>query len=101
MNKLKRINTPDADLNRLQTSIAQAYDGLVDIPLNAGQLISEVLIGTSPTLVSHKLNREWQGWIVVDRNANAQVWKSTSQPAPSAAIALQASSAVTVKLFVF
>ena len=59
-----------------------------------------VTLGTSPTRVIHGLDHA-PNWIIVDKNADANVWQVVGTPVDRRFFYLQASVAVTVKLLVF
>ena len=63
-----------------------------------GVLLKDVAVTSSSTTISHMLSRTPQGWIVVDKDANEDVWRvswNTRQ------IVLDATGNVTVALWVF
>ena len=69
-------------------------------PLLNGVLLTGVELGSTATQVPHSLGREPQGWIIVNKNADANVWQS-SKDLSKAFVTLQASADVTVDLWVF
>ena len=64
-------------------------------------IVENVIVGTSPVNIAHRLGRTPIGWVVVDKNANSDVWSPSSSPQPSSLLTLQASTPVTIKLLVF
>jgi hypothetical protein len=85
----------------LQFSVADSYDDLIDVPLNAGQLIGPIEISTGLNVVQHKLGRVFRGWIVVRKNADIRLWEPVTQTTPGSTIALQSSGDGIVTFFVF
>lgn len=94
----KVAGTPE--VSKLQERLQEFFKPLVDNPLLDGLLLGEIEIATTPTLVEHKLRRAPLGWIIVSKNANADVWQTT-QTLQAAHLTLQASAPVTVTLWVF
>ena len=116
--KFDRINSGDNALDRVQGNVAKAIDPVLSVALLDGRLVEDdvvagalvpITLSTTPKDVAHGLGREYRGWIVVDKNANADVWVDPPtgtplvDPNPDRAlfIRLDASAAVTVKLWVF
>jgi len=57
-----------------------------------------VVIGTSPTKVEHLLNQLPDGWIIVKKNAFADILEEQSD---NRFLTLKATSPVTVSIWVF
>lgn len=57
----------------------------------------QALSGTT-TLVRHGLGRIPVGWLIIDKTAQADVWRDTTQAMTNDIIPLKASGAVTVDL---
>lgn len=97
----KRLVTSDQDLDRVQSRIDDAFKQVDAIPLLSGNTI-EATIGVTDTAVNHKLQRKFQGWIVIDQDANAVIWRSNVfNPLEDKQLILKASAPVNVKLYVF
>lgn len=96
----RKINTPDENLMRVQSAIAEVVDPLTRLPLLNTTLIQNVAIGTSPTAVAHGLNRQPLGFWVVDKTITTDVWRSVSA-APGKLLMLQAGTATTISIIVF
>lgn len=64
-----------------------------------GVTLKDVAIGTSETVIAHKLGRNPQGWIIVEKNANSDVWSSSTKDGRF--LYLMATAAVTVTLYVW
>lgn len=90
--------------------IAQLQDN-VDLVFNQIQIsnfqngvfvVVTLSAGSVDNVVNHGLEREVQGWTVVDKNATADIWQSTTtNNLKTKQILLRASAAVTVKLYIF
>lgn len=116
---VKRVQTSDEDLNRVQDSILPTVNALRACPILDGRLVEtetdsngheiEIVLTTTPKNVAHKLGRAYRGWWVTDRNADARVWVDPPTGTPSVDpnpdhakfVRLDASATVTVRLWVF
>lgn len=100
---LKKTRSENVDVRRLEDAVDDVVRPLSSNPLLDGRLIEGVAITSGTTkLVDHGLGRAWRGWYVVDRNANANVYRDTASRAEaSRQLALLASATVTVTLWVF
>lgn len=108
MARLERHHASDPvnalDLAQVQDNIEATLQPLLMNPiLDGGILLSRVALGATTVAVPHKLNRALRGWVVVDRDADARVWRdaSTVNPTPTSTLPLKASAAVNVTLYVF
>lgn len=107
----RREHTGDRQLDAMQRESGRVAQSLRNIPFLDGRLLDGgkgdgsgpgVSIGTGSTTLSHALGRPVRGFIVVDLRADARVWRPTSQPSdPTRLLALQASAAVTAKVWVW
>jgi len=99
---LKKIRSNDADLMRVQDAIAEVLEPLTKAFMLDARILRDVAIGTSPTAVDHGLGREPLGWMLVDKTAAADVWRSTTTSiAPKKLLMLVASAPITATLIVF
>ena len=77
---LRRFNKvfkpQDQEFNRLQDSIEQAVNPVIDSRIVDGVYIKEVDLSTADTFVEHKLGREPLGFIVVRKFAAGDVFES-------------------------
>jgi hypothetical protein len=96
----KEITTKNEKLDRVQTNVTTFSDSVVSIEFLNGRLIEDVVLGTTEVQVEHKLGRELRGWIIVDKNAQQDVWKSAST-LTKRFLSLTAAGTVTVSLWVF
>lgn len=84
----------------MQDNIERAFRQVVTKEILDGRLIQDVVITTASVAVSHGLGRTLVGWVVVDKNANADVWRVGTANADTL-LTLDASATVTVDLWVF
>lgn len=96
----KKAYTLDQDLNAVQENVEESLTPLIKNPLLDGIILSNIALTTGDNDISHKLGRKLQGWIVVDRDANANIYRKTSTT-PTLTLKLNSSANVTVSLYVF
>ena len=70
----KVFKPQDQEFNRLQDSIEQAVNPIIDSRIVDGVYIKEVDLSTADTFVEHKLGREPLGFIVVRKFAAGDVF---------------------------
>ena len=99
----KKIISQNTEINRIQDEVSRELNRLSFLNFfSSGKLIEEVVIGTSPTEITHGLGQTVRGWFLVKQDTNTTVWApSTATATPNQTINLQASSACTVSLIVF
>lgn len=92
-----------ADFVTFSEYISRALSEIVDRGQNYTQIVSSVALTTgSTTSVAHGLGRKWSGWRVVDKTANAVVWRDATSSADSAVfLPLTCSANVTIDLEVW
>ena len=95
----RKINTNDLGLMQLQTNVYESLSPLSRLPLLNGTLLEAVSLSTSDTQVEHKLGRKPLGWLLVDIDADATVFRTAAFNEQF--ITLQSSAAVTCNIWVF
>lgn len=85
-------------LQATQTQWASAINPILANPLVSGQLLT-IGLSNGVTTFNHGLSRNMQGWIIVDQNESASIYRS--EPFNSKTLTLTSSAAVTVTLWVF
>jgi hypothetical protein len=90
-------------LTQVQDNVDLSISQIQGSPFVNGSFVVVTLSAAgSDNLINHGLDRNIQGWVVVNKNANADVWESsTVNNFPSKQIILKASATVTVKLYFF
>ena len=96
----KTLTTRSLELDRVQANVSTFVNSVLDIPILNGRLIEDVDLTSSETLVEHKLGRNYRGWIIVDKNAQQDVWVS-AENLTERFLRLTAAGTVTVSLWVF
>lgn len=95
----KRVQTDDQLSNRTQDAITEAFRLLQSQnPVLESQTL-QVSLSATPLQIAHRLGRVPVGYLVVDRDADRNVWTSTA--ATDRFLTLVSSGSVTVKLFIF
>jgi hypothetical protein len=94
---LKRINPKDGDLNSVQLSVKEYLDQLAPNMFLIGNLL-EITVTTTATEFNHGLQKTPFGWFVLDKTANADIWRTAWD---SKTITLDATASATIKLWVF
>lgn len=85
----------------IQSYLGEMFDAISQSEFISGNII-EVSLTTSDNLVDHKLNRNFEGWTVIDIDANANVWQSnTMNNNKDKRIILKASAACNAKIYIF
>ncbi len=97
---LPSFNTSDRILAQMQSQWGALIDPVLKNPLVQGRLVEDVVLTTGSNTVNHLLARNYQGWLIVDRNAAATVY-STPSTMPDKTLILVASAPITLKLWVF
>jgi len=103
LSQFTKLYTNDAFLTRLQVHLQQLFDKLFDSPLSQGVLKEDVLVTTGQdNLISHGLGKSFQGFLVTTKNAEADVWESTTaNNIPDRHIILKSSATVTCSFWFF
>jgi hypothetical protein len=98
---LKLLHFRDRETADLQSNVREFLNQL-DFNVLQGNVIDNVSLGTTATMIAHKLGRKFLGWQILDIQGDARVWRDTSiTDRPEQFLPLKASSSVTVKLWVF
>jgi len=62
------------DQQTLQANVARVLDDITSKVFIDGFLLESVSIGTSETLIEHKLNRKVRGWYIVRKNGLGDIY---------------------------
>lgn len=100
---LRRVKTKQEDLRQLQDSLDAVLNIIRGKQIIDGRLIEDIELSTTALNINHGLDNEVRGWIVVKKNANADVYEATSASTdlPKKQLKLIATAAVTISLWVF
>lgn len=98
----KIVSTDDKDLAKVQENVANFVEPLQNSQIWQGVLYKGIsLSSASTTLVEHKLNRDPQGWIIVSKNANSNIWENNTGVITKRFIGLDCSADVIVNIWIF
>lgn len=103
MQIFRKIYTEDLLQQRLQDSVASSFQYFEKLPQLDSVIVENVVLTSGvDNQVEHKLNRKIVGWQIIRKNANADVWESsTANNIPSSVIILRSSATVTVSFIFF
>lgn len=95
----KKVSGSD-ELSRLQEKLQEFFVPIIQCALIDGTLLQNIKLESGVNSIQHKLNRELQGYIIVRKSANEQVWEA-NRNLPNKFLNLQSTGSVTVDLWVF
>lgn len=97
------LHTDDKDVLLLQTTWSTQLNPLLAQPISSGQILKSVVLASGANIINHKLSRKLQGWFLVRVHNNfAQIYDTQdSNLTPQLTLLLNASTGVTVDIFVF
>jgi hypothetical protein len=99
---LSKIQSNDQTLNQIQDLNIRTLNPVLQNQLLQGQLLQNQKLSSGANTINHKLGRNLIGWFLTRIRANAQVWDTQdSNSSPGQTLILNASTAVTVDLWVF
>lgn len=93
------FTTSNKDMTLLQTNWATELNPLLKNPVNNGLLLKDIVIASGSNVINHRLGRKMQGWVVVDINSSAQIYRSAAFN--DLTLTLTSSAAATISLYVF
>ena len=98
----RKTRTDDADLRQVQDSLGLTLDQVIRRQILDGVLVTGIKLVAGLNIVNHTLLKPVSGFLIVERNANEQVWNGVSSKVnENLNIALQSSGAVTVSIWFF
>ncbi len=96
---LTQFQSNDRVFQLMQNSWATDIDPVLQNPIVNGLLLKNVALINGVNVINHKLGRMQQGWILIDINGAAQVYRSA--PLGPLTLTLTSNAVVTVSLYVF
>lgn len=97
----RRTRTDDNDLRQVQDAVNFVFQDISSKTILDGRVITDVLVNGSK-LINHLLGRKLQGYLIISKDANADVWDSQStNTTPAVSLILNSSGPVKVNLWVF
>jgi hypothetical protein len=83
-----------------QTKWASILNPIIRQPILAGNQINSIdLIANVPKTVNHLLQRLPQGWFLIDKDADANIWRSL--PFTNTTITLESSADTFISLYIY
>lgn len=83
----------------LQDRWATIINPVVNFAPNQGLLLKNIPLANGTTVINHKLQRMQQGWIIIDQDAAASIYRS--QPLNDLTLTLHSSATCNISLWVF
>lgn len=87
------------DFTLLQNQWKRPIESCLARPTNQSLLLNGVALISGATVINHLLGRKMQGWVIVDINGAATIYRSS--PLNDKTLTLTSSAAVTVNIEVF
>jgi hypothetical protein len=92
--------SPKLDWELANPKWAATINPILALPILNGTMIDTInLTSGVPLAINHLLQRNPQGWFLVDNTANASVWRT--QPFNKNTLTLQSSATTTISIWVF
>lgn len=82
-----------------QSRLKAILDPIIALPIINGLLLKNIALINGVTIVNHKLAKQMTGWIIVDQDAKANIYRS--QPLSDKTLTLTSDAACNVSLWVF
>lgn len=98
----KVTNDPRGEINRNFDLVVSQMRQLAGLEILNGHIVDAELAGSAAdNVIDHKLGRAIIGWMVVDQDAGAVVYRSPTVADDTKHLILRTSSAQSVRLWVF
>lgn len=94
----KQVNTNDRVLQRIQDNVDDAIRSVITSPILDGRLIVGMALNVGDNGLEHKLNRVPRGYIIVDKNANSNIYTTSKD---DKFLTLNVGVAITASIWVF
>lgn len=103
LSNFKSVGTDDLILQKIQDNISRVLDVITKKPIIDGMLLTDIfLTATTPLSISHLLGRKLVGYIVVLKDATADIWDlQSSNTLPDKFLVLESSANTTITIWVF
>lgn len=86
-------------LDQMQNRWASLIEPTLSNPLVQGNILKGISLINGVTVINHLLSRMQQGWMIVDINAAATIYRS--QPLNDKTLTLTSNASCVVNLYVF
>ena len=103
LKRFKKFRSIEADINGIQENVEEVLQPVLESQVIDGVLLKGISLTTGvDNVVSHKLGRKPQGWILVRKRAESDVWDLQDvNKTPSRTLVLRCAADVTVDLWIF
>lgn len=96
------FNTPNREMMLMQTSWSSDLNPLLKNPALQGYILKDVSLVSGDNIISHRLGRKIQGWMIVGINASVSIYdKQSTNVIPEFTLVLNSSGTATVNIYVF
>ena len=96
---LNLFKSPDQVLMLMEKQWMSQLNPLLSNILIQGSLLPDIKLVNGNTTFNHYLGKQMTGWIIVDQNFPASIYRS--QPLNTQTLTLTSDAAVTVSLWIF
>ena len=101
MGHFKKVYTNNYEVQKIQANVEDTFNELTQSEFIRGNFVTAA-IGTGDTVINHLLGRNYEGWTIVDLDANAVIYRSNTQNNNlDRQIILKASAPVNAKIYIF
>lgn len=83
----------------MQTAWASAINPIIKNPVMNGLILGPISLVTGLNKIDHLLGRVIQGWVIIDRDGTATIYRSA--PFNDKTLSLTVSANINIKLYVF
>lgn len=99
----KTLNSETDELNQVQGRLKQIFEPLLRSEIINGVLLKNIELKSGVSnMVSHKLNREIQGYILIDQNASALIYRVVTKASiKTQYIDLRTNQDVKISIWIF
>jgi len=102
LKKLKTFNSPNTELNILMNNLDYALDPVFNNPYLSFNIVKNVNLVVGDNQISHGLGRDLEGWVIVRKRGNADIYdKQDTNTLSSKTIIINSSRAVTVDFYFY
>lgn len=98
-NTLTQFQTDDKDFQLMQNQWSAVLSPLLKNPLVAGNLLTGIALINGTLVINHKLGRTPQGWLIVDIDAAATVYRNAAFN--DLTLSLRSNAAANAAIYVF
>lgn len=101
ISKLKKIYISDRAVSKFQENTRIIIDEIVGKEILDGVLIKNIdLVAGVDNIISHKLNRNLLGWIIIKKNTQSDIWEKSGDFSKKNLI-LNCSADTTISIWIF